>query len=373
MSVEIIEVKTTAQIKDFAKFPFSLYKGNAYWVPPIIKDEIKSTNPTENPAMEYCDSQFWLAKQGGKIVGRIGAIINHKYNEKVNEKLGRFSRLEFIDNPEVFTSLMDTAILWLKDKGMIKAHGPLGFSNLDTQGMLIEGFDHLQSVASVYHLPYYKKYMDNYGFEKENDWVEFRLTLGEKARNKANRGAALIKKRYGFEVKTFEKSEEMRPYVKDLFGILNKAFVNLPYVTPFNDKMVALYAEKYFKVINPKFVRMVTKDDEVIGFLVAVPSLSEAMQKANGKLFPLGFVHILNAMKKPKVLDFFLTGVKPEYDNSGVAVILFAEIQDEMMSAGIDQMETTGIFEGNHNVISNWKNYEHIQHKRRRCFVKAID
>jgi hypothetical protein len=372
MSVEIIEVKTAAQIKAFAKFPFSIYKGNAYWVPPIIKDEIHALDPQKNPAMEYCDSQFWLAKKNGKYVGRISAIINHKYNEKVGEDLSRFSRLEFVDDAEVFTTLMDTAIQWARNKGMKKIHGPLGFSNLDTQGMLIEGFDHLQSVASVYHLPYYKGYMDNYGFEKENDWVEFRLTLGEKATNKGNRGAALIKRRYGFEVMKFEKSEELRPYVKDVFNILNSAFAKLPYVTPFNDKMVELYAEKYFKVINPKYVRMVTKDGEIIGFLIAVPSLSVAMQKANGKLFPFGFIHILNAMKNPKVMDFFLTGVKPEYDNAGVAVILFAEVQNEMMEAGIDQMETTGIIETNHNVISNWKNYEHIQHKRRRCFVKEI-
>ncbi|OYT16354.1 MAG: hypothetical protein B7C24_08275 [Bacteroidetes bacterium 4572_77] len=372
MATEIILVKSKADFKAFAKLPFQLYQGNKYWAPPIIKDEIKSMNPQENPAMEYCDSAFWLVKANGKTVGRIGAIINHKYNEKTGEKLGRFSRLEFIDQQEVFDLLMNTATQWLKEKGMEKVHGPLGFSNLDTQGLLIEGFDHLQSVASVYHLPYYKKYLDQYGFEKENDWVEFRLTLGEKAIKKASRGAQLIKRRYGFEVVRFEKSEEMKPYVKEIFDILNNAFDKLPYVTPFNDKMIDLYTEKYFKVINPKYVRMVTKDKEVIGFIVAVPSLSEAMQKAKGKLFPFGFVHILNAMKKPKVMDFFLTGVKPEYDNSGVAVILFAEIQEEMSSAGIDQMETTGIFEDNHNVISNWKNYEHIQHKRRRCFIKNI-
>ena len=372
MSVEIKEVNSSADQKAFVKFPFALYNGNKYWVPSIIKDDINALNPKENPAMEYCDSLFWLAHKEGKIVGRIGAIINHKYNEKVGKKLGRFSRLEFIDDQEVFSALMDKAVNWLKEKGMTQAHGPLGFSNLDTQGMLIEGFDHLQSVASVYHMSYYKTYMNAYGFEKENDWVEFRLTLGDKARNKANRGAALIKRRYGFEVKRFNKTDELRPYVKDLFKILNDAFINLPYVTPFNDKMVEMYTEKYFKVINPKYVRMVTKDDKMIGFVVAVPSLSTAMQKANGKLFPFGFVHILNAMKKPKVLDFFLTGVEPEYDNSGVAVILFAEIQEEMMSAGIDQMETTGIFEDNNAVISNWKNYEHIQHKRRRCYIKSI-
>jgi len=372
MSVNIVKVKSKSDYKDFVKLPFGIYKGNKYWVPPIIKDEIKSMDPQENPAMEYCDSQFWLAKRGGKTVGRIGAIINNKYNEKVGEKLGRFSRLEFIDDAEVFKALMDTAVDWLKEKGMKKVHGPLGFSNLDTQGMLIEGFDHLASVASVYHMDYYKKHLDDYGFDKENDWVEFRLTLGEKATQKGIRGSQLIKKRYGFESMKFNSNDEIKPYVKDIFNILNKAFVNLPYVSPFNEKMIDLYTEKYFKVINPRYVRLVKKEDQIVGFIVAVPSLSEAMQKANGKLFPFGFTHVLKAMKRPKVLDFFLTGVIPEYDHAGVAVIMFAEIQEEMMKAGIDQMETTGIFETNHNVISNWKNYEHIQHKRRRCFIKEI-
>jgi hypothetical protein len=221
-------------------------------------------------------------------------------------------------------------------------------------------------------MDYYKKHIDAYGFDKENDWVEFRLTLGEQARKKGIRGSQLIKKRYGFESVKFNSNEEIKPYVKDIFKILNQAFVNLPYVSPFSDKMIQLYADKYFKVINPKYVRLVKKEERVVGFIVAVPSLSEAMQKAKGKLFPFGFTHVLKAMKNPKVLDFFLTGVVPEYDHAGVAVIMFAEIQDEMMKAGIDQMETTGIFETNHNVISNWKNYEHIQHKRRRCFIKEL-
>jgi hypothetical protein len=372
MRVDIIKVESKSDYKEFVKLPFEIYKGNKYWVPPIIKDEIKSLDPAENPAMEYCESQFWLAKMGNKTVGRIGAIIHPLYNEKVGEQLGRFSRLEFIDDGDVFIALMNTAVNWLKERGMKKVHGPLGFSNLDTQGMLIEGFDHLASVASVYHMDYYKKHLDAYGFDKENDWVEFRLTLGEQARKKGIRGSQLIKKRYGFESVKFNSNEEIKPYVKDIFKILNEAFVNLPYVSPFSDKMIQLYADKYFKVINPKYVRLVKKEERVVGFIVAVPSLSEAMQKAKGKLFPFGFTHVLKAMKNPKVLDFFLTGVVPEYDHAGVAVIMFAEIQDEMMKAGIDQMETTGIFETNHNVISNWKNYEHIQHKRRRCFIKEL-
>jgi len=372
MALTIEAVRTRKHKKDFVNLPFAIYKNTPLWVPPIKSDELKAIDPKYNPAMEYSESEFWVVYRDGKVSGRISAIINVLYNEKTGKKLGRFSRLEFFDDKEVFLLLMDTAIAWIKERGMEYVHGPLGYSNLDNQGLLIEGFEHLPSVASVYHLPYYKVHLDAYGFEKEIDWIEFRLTLGEHATNKARRGAEIIKKRFGFKVVTFADNKQILPYVKPIFKVLNAAFEKLYFVTPFNDKMVEVYTKKYFKLINPKFVRVVTKDDEVIAFMVAVPSLSEAMQKANGNLFPFGFYYILKAMKKPQVLDFFLAGVLPQYDRAGAAVVLFAEIQEEMHKQGIQYMETTGIFEDNHNVISNWKNYDHIQHKRRRCFIKAI-
>ena len=372
MSIKIVEVKTKAEAKKFVNFQFELYKNSPMWVPPIKADELKSMDSTHNPAFEYCDAHFFLAYKNNKIVGRIGTIINNEYNKKVGQELGRFNRIEFIDDKEVSKALIDKAISIFNDKGIKTIHGPLGFSNLDTQGMLIEGFEYLPSVASVYHLPYYKEHIEALGFEKENDWVEFRLTVGEHAQKKASRGAALITKRYGFEVVRFKDKKGLQEYGKEVFEILNDAFVELPYTTKFNDKMIELYSEKYFKILNPKYVRVVKKDDELIGFIVGTPSLSEAMQKAKGKLFPFGFSYILKAMKNPKVIDFFLTGVKQEYQSKGVAVILFAELQEEMLKEGLKTIETTGIFETNHNVISNWKNYEHIQHKRRRCFVKSI-
>jgi hypothetical protein len=372
MTLKIVKVVSKSDYKDFAKLPFKIYKGNNFWVPPILKDEIKSFDPRKNPALEYCKIQLWLAKSEGKTVGRIGAIINTEYNKKVGEKLGRFSRLEFIDNEDVFRALMDTAVGWLKEEGMVKVHGPLGFSNLDNQGMLIEGFDHLASVGSVYHMAYYKKHMEDYGFEKENDWVEFRLTLGEQAIQKGIRGSKIVKKRYGFEAVSFKSNKEIIPYVNELFQILNLAYSKLPYVSPFNEKTIKHYTDKYFKIINPRYVRMVKKEDKIVGFLVAVPSLSEAMQKANGKLFPFGFLHVLKAMRRPKVLDLFLAGVLMEYDYAGVPVIMFAEIHEAMAKDGIKYIETTGVFETNHNVINNWNNYNPYQHKRRRCFVKDI-
>ncbi|MCF8368519.1 MAG: hypothetical protein K9G76_05710 [Bacteroidales bacterium] len=369
---EIKEVTTNKALKAFILFPYTLYKQNKYWVPPIINDEYSLLQPELNPSFESCDVKLWLAYHDTRCVGRICAIINRDYNQLHNSKFGRISRVEFIDDLEVSKELFKVAETWLKDMGMNTVHGPLGFNNLDNQGLLIEGFDHLPSIASVYHLPYYQNHFEKLGYEKENDWIEFRLTMGEVATKKASRGAEIVKKRYGFEVVKFQSNKEMFQYLHPIFELLNKAFLDLPYVTPFTKKMIDAVGKKYFKVLNPKFARIIKKDDEIIAFLVALPSLSKAMQKANGKLFPLGFYHIMKALKKPEVVDLLLTGVLPEYQSAGAAVILFAEVQQEMLAHGINQMETTGIFETNHNVISNWKNYEHIQHKRRRCFIKSL-
>ncbi len=341
-------------------------------MPPLKNDEIQQLTPESNPAYEYCKAKFWTAWDGNACVGRIGGIINDAYNEKTGENLGRITRCEFIDDKEVTKLLFDTVEKWFKEEGITIAHGPLGFSNFDNQGLLIEGFDYLPSVASVYHKPYYQTHFDDLGYTKENDWVEFRLTVGDQAHNKAVRGAQIVKKRYGFDVLSFSTTAELRPYGQLVFKVLNDAFADLPYVSPFSDEMIKLYSEKYFKILNPKFVKIIKKDGELAAFIIGMPSLSEAMKKANGNLFPLGFYHILQALKKPKVIDLLLTAVLHEFHTSGAAVILFAELQEEMLKHGIDQMETTGIFETNHNVISNWKNYEHIQHKRRRAYRKNL-
>jgi len=369
---EIREAKEKKDLKHFVGLPYKLYEGNKFWIPPIKSDELKQLLPESNPAFEDCDAKFWTAWKDNVCIGRIGAIINHAYNKKTNSKFGRITRTEFIDDFEVSAGLFKEAETWLSSKGMEFVHGPLGFNNLDLQGLLIEGFDHLPSIASVYHLPYYQTHFEKLGYEKENDWVEFRLTLGEKAVNKGLRGAKIVKRRYGFEVLTFKSKKELQPYTTRIFEILNEAFQDLPYVTPFRDKLIDTVKNKYFSVLSPKFIRIIKKDDVVVAFIIGLPSLSEAMQKAGGKLFPMGIFHILRAIKKPKVIDLLLTGVLPEYHSAGAAVILFSEIQEEMMKHGITQMETTGIFETNHNVISNWKNFDHIQHKRRRCFVKKM-
>lgn len=372
MTIKIEEVVTKTDMKKFVNLQFELYKGNKFWTPPIKKEEIEYLNPQQNPLLKFADAKFYLAYKNNKVVGRIGAVVSHIYNKKINKKMVRFTKPEFIDDQEVFDALMNKVIDYGKEKGMDRIHGPLGFSNIDKQGLLIEGFEEIQSVASVYHLPYYKKYIEKMGFVKENDWVEFNITLEEDILKKANRGATLIKRRYGFETIDFTTTKKLFEYAPAVFEVLNEAFADLPYVVEFDTEIVKYYTKKYFDILNPKYVKIVKKDDEVIGFIIAVPSMSKAMQKASGNLFPFGIFSLIKARKKNDVAELFLIGVKKKYLNAGVGVILFSALQNTIYENGINTIETTGIFETNMAVITAWKNYKHIQHKRRRCYVKSL-
>ena len=369
--VSIREVVSKNDYKQFVNFQFDLYKSNKFWIPPLKKDELNQLRKETNPAYDFCEAKFWTAWKDNKCVGRIGAIINHLYNEKIGQKMGRFSRLEFIDDPEVSKVLIESAENWLKDKGVELIHGPLGFTNFDNQGLLIEGFDYMPSIASVMHFPYYQKHIEDYGFEKENDWLEFRLTI-EEVPEKASRLAEIIKKRNNLEVIHFESSKQLREYIKEVFSLLNLAFAELPYVAAFPQKVIDFYAEKYIKVLKPKYVVVIKKDDALVGFIVGLPSLSKAMKKANGSIFPFGFYHIMKALNNPVEMDLMLTGVDPHYQKMGLPAILINELQKSMIDNGVKFVETTGMFESNLKGATHWKNYEHVQHKRRRCYVKKL-
>lgn len=372
MALEIKEANSKKVIKDFVKVQFDLYKGNKYWVPQIIKDEQKVITPEGNPAFRFCDAKFWVAYKDGEPVGRIGAIINHKYIKKTGEKTGRFSRTEFIDDDEVVDLLFTTAENWLKENGMTSVQGPLGFTNLDHQGMMIEGHEHLPSAASEYHLPYYQKQLERRGYEKEIDWIEFRLFL-EGIPEKAKRVSEMIKTRNNLTVKSFKTNKEIEPYARDLFSLLNKAFAELFSVVELDEEMITYYVNRYMMMLNPDFVKLIfDADGNIVAFIIGLPSLSEALQKAKGKLLPFGWWHITQALKKPKVVDLMLTGILPEYQGKGVAAILINELQFVMEKYGVSEVETTGIFETNTKAIQNWKNYNHIQHKRKRCWKKTL-
>ena len=347
MAIEIKELKSSNEFKDFVNVQFSIYKGNNFWVPPIKKDEIKALKAEFNPAFRFCKAKFWVAYKNGTPVGRIGGIINNLYNEKTNTKMGRFSRGEFIDDIEVSTALLKTAEDWLRAEGMTEIQGPLGFTNLDHQGMLIEGFDHLPSAASEYHLPYYKDHLVKLGYEKEIDWVEFRLFL-EGMPEKAKRGAQIVTKRSNLTVKSFTKNSELQKYSVQLFEILNEAFKDLHSVVQLDKEMINYYVKRYLMLLNPEFVKLVFDEDEnLIAFIIGLPSLSAALQKANGSLFPFGWYHINKALKGPKVIDLMLTGILPKYQAKGVTAVLFYELHEVMEKYGVTEMETTGIFETN--------------------------
>jgi hypothetical protein len=372
MAIEIKEVKDSRGVKDFVNVQFDIYRGNDYWVPPLKKDEAKALKPEFNPAFRFCEAKFWTAYKDGKCVGRIGGIINNMYNEKTNSKIGRFTRTEFIDDYDVSAQLFLTAENWLKEQGMIEVQGPLGFTNLDHQGMLVEGFDHLPSAASEYHHAYYKDHLTKLGYEKEIDWVEFRLFL-EGMPEKAKRGAEIVKKRSNLTVKSFSKSSELQAYAVQLFEILNESFKDLFSVVHLDDEMIKYYIKRYLLLLNPEFVKLVfDQEEKLIAFIVGLPSLSKGLQKAKGSLFPFGWYHVNKALKNPKVIDLMLTGILPKYQAKGVTAVLFYELHEVMEKYGVTEMETTGIFETNQKVIQNWKNYENIQHKRKRCWKKNL-
>ena len=371
--IRIIPVTDKKSKKAFIELPFKIYKDNPYWIPPIKADEYKIFDLKTNPTLKFCDAKHWIAERNGKVVGRISAIVNHAYIKKIGKPYGRFSRFECIHDQEVAVALFETAENWLRERGMKYVHGPLGFTNLDLQGLLVEGFEELPSIASVYHLPYYKELVEALGYEKEMDWVEFRLDVTQEIPAKVVRLVTLIKERYGLEVKHFTSAGQMKKYAPYVFSVLNKAFDELPYVVPFDEETATFYIDKYFSILNPHFVKVIVdKSDRLHGFIVGLPSLSKAMQKARGRLFPFGIFHIMHALKHPEVVDLLLTGVEPELQGQGVPALLMYELHKVLHEYGVKYVETTGIFENNYKAIQTWKNYPHVQHKRRRCYVKGL-
>ncbi|MBB6461168.1 hypothetical protein [Flammeovirga kamogawensis] len=373
MSIEIREVENKKEQKQFVDVQFKIYKGNEFWVPPIKKDEL-TVFDENNPFKKFCDTQYWIAYKDNEPVGRIGAIINKKYNEKEGKDNVRFTRLEFIDDREVVQKLLETAEKWGKERGMTGIVGPLGFTNLDHQGMMVEGFDHLPSVASEYHLPYYKDHLEALGYDKLVDWIEFRLTLDQAIIDKGARGAALLMKRTKTKMISFNSSKELLEYADGIFNLLGEAFKDLYSVIEFDADMVEYYKKKFLKMISPKYVKVLVseEDGEMMGFVIGLPSLSKALQKANGSIWPFGWYHIYKALNNNDTCDMLLTAATPKLQRLGGGVMLVGELQKTMAENGIKYLETTGMFETNQKAIQNWKNYDHIQHKRKRCFTKEL-
>jgi ribosomal protein S18 acetylase RimI-like enzyme len=373
MAIEIRDVTTEADLKQFIDLPYRLYKNNNYWVPPIKKGELRDLSPNTNPSFKICDAKFWIALKDNQCVGRIGGIINHKYNEKVNKNYARFTRMEFEDDKEVSQALFSKVEEWAREKNAEAIQGPLGFTNLDLQGLLVEGFDRLPAIASVYHLPYYKDHIESLGYEKEIDWVEFRLYLADEVPRNIKRVASICQKKYKLKTISFSNKKELFPYRHKIFEVFNESFQELYFTVPFDKDLITYYADHFFSIINPRLIKMVIDEQEKPqGFIIGLPSLSRALQKARGSLFPFGIFHIMKGIKKPDCVELALTAVTPEFQAKGVAALLTVELQNSIMAAGAFEVETTGIFEDNTVAINIWKNWKYEQHKRRRAYTKKL-
>jgi len=373
MSIEIKEVLTKGDLKKFVKFPFKLYKGNQYWAPPFINDEIKTLSKDINPAFENCRAKYWLAYKDGKPAGRIAGIINNVLIEKWKVKKARFGWIDFIDDKEVSKALFDAVENWAKENGLESIEGPMGFTDLDEEGMLVEGFEEQGTYPMIYNYSYYPEHLKRLGYEKEVDWLEFEVKVPEEIPEKIVRVNNLIMKRSKLRLLDAKKAKEYKPYIPGFWKIIEEAYVDLFGAVPLSEKQKEFYTDQYFGFLIPEYSKFILNEkDEVVAVGLAFPSFTKALRKARGRLFPFGVFYMLHAIKHPTVLDFYLIGVKKEYIGNGVISIMMNEINKNAIKNGIQVCETSGELEENKAVQDMWRHYEHRQHKRRRCFIKTL-
>jgi len=373
MGLEIREVVTNRDLKKFIRFPFQLYHGHPCWVPALEFDEMNTLRRDKNPAFEYCDTRYWLAFRDGIPVGRIAGIINRRYIEKWKNRYARFGWIDFVDDENVCRTLVQTVENWAQMNGLTAVHGPLGFTDLDREGLLVEGFQELGTLATIYNYPYYPKHLEACGYRKDTDWLEFEMKTPAVVPEKALRVAEIVCKRYKLRLLELEKPKDILKYAKDVFDVLDAAYEGLYGVVPLTDRQVAAYIKQYFGFVNPEYIKIVLdQKDRVAGFLIALPSLSRALQKSAGKLLPFGFIRLYRAIKRNRFLDLYIAAVRPDLQGKGVNAIMMAEITKTAIKNGIITTETNPELETNLKVQSHWNYFEGRQHKRRRCYLKAL-
>ena len=367
------KVITKKQQKEFLEFPLSLYKDNPYFVPSLYLME-KDIFKKNYGYYDTCEAVCFNAYLDNKVVGRIQAILQKASNEKYNQKRIRFTRFDCIDNQDVANALFDKVKEYALDKNMNELVGPLGFSDLEREGLLIEGFDKLSTFEEQYNYDYYQRLIENYGFEKEVDWVEHQLRLLPSAKERLDKYSSLILKRFNLKVsKCKSVNEFMKRYLDQFFDIIDETYKDLYGTVPFTESSKAMLVSTFKLIVNERQVKVIVdENDRVVCFGICFPSLSKAVQKSQGKLTIPCLFRLLNAIKNPKSIDLGLIGVLPEYAKKGVATILLKEIMDLMIEDNLEYAETNLNLENNISIINQWKNFDTIQHKRRRCFVMKI-
>lgn len=372
--ITVKEVVTNKEKKQFLKFPLTLYKGNAFYVPNLYMDEKACLNH-KSPYESVCETTFFLAYEGEKVVGRIQAIIQKEYNEIHHEKRVRFTRFDAIDDIEVSNALFKKAEDWAKERGMDTICGPLGYSDFEREGLLIEGFDQRQTFEEQYNYPYYPKLVEAYGFQKEVDWVESML-FPPKVEDKALRvlSKRLLERNHLHVVDNkMNKNKFLKRYAHGFFDCIEEAYKELYGTVPFTPEMRDQIVKVFFPIIDLReTVFIVDEQDRVVSVAVCFPSVSEAVQKSKGHLTPLGLLRLIKAVKKPKVLDLGLIGVRPEYKNSGITAVCIVGLLDTFSSMNIEHFETNLNLETNYAIRNMWKRFDSVENKRRRSYLKSI-
>ena len=377
MAVEIRKVNSRSELKRFIRFNYEFYKENKYAVPDLYDDMLNTFSPSKNAAFEFCEADYFLAYREGKIVGRVADIINHRANEQWKKKTVRFGWIDFIDDIEVSRALIDTVKQWGKERGMDCLEGPLGFTDMDAEGMLIEGFDQLSTMATIYNYPYYPHHMEQLGLEKSADWVEMKIYVPDSIPEKHKRISDIIARKYNLHIrKLTSKREVMRSGIgHQIFRLINDAYAPLFNFSRMTERQIDQYVKMYVPVLDLRMVSLVENEqNEIVAVGISMASLSEALQKAKGRLFPFGWFYLLRALlwKRPKMLDLLLVGVRPDYQNKGVNALLFTDLIPVYQQLGFEYAESNPELEKNDKVQNQWQYFKTEQHKRRRCYKQSI-
>ena len=376
MSVIIKAVTSAKDFKTFARFANKMYKGNKYYVPSMPLDDLATFSKDKNAAFEFSEAEFYLAYKNGEVVGRVAAIINHKANDAWKVKQVRFGWIDFIDDLEVSAALLDAVIQFGKKAGMTQIVGPLGFTDFDPEGMLVDGFDKLSTMALIYNHPYYPEHMKKHGYYKETGWLEYKITIPQTLSERHKNIAESVMERYGLTIKKKTRRQIRREnYGQKIFKLINETYCVLYGYSLLSEKQIDQYVNMYLSLVDMDMLTFVENaDGELIATGLTIPSLAAALQKCNGEIFPFGWWYLLKAMflKKPDTLDLLLIGVRPDYQNKGVNALMIYDLVERFIRKGFKYAETNAMLETNDKILAMWTPFEKEQHKRRWVFGKEI-
>ncbi len=371
--IEVREVTTASDLIKFVTYPNILYKDNPYYVPALISEEMAIFDEEKNPVFEFSICKKYLAYKNGKIVGRIAVIINRKEEQELGIKKVRFGWFDVIDDIAVTQALLEKAYEMAREKDFHRIEGPVGFTNLDKAGMLSMGYDKLATMIGLYNFPYYHEHFEKLGFSKANEWVEFYIEVVTILPEKVIRFSELLKEKYKLKALRFNTKEEMAGYADEMFKLLDDTYKVLNTYVPFSEKQIKYYKEKYIPFINKDYVICIAdENNKLVGFAITMPSYSKALQKAKGKLFPFGWYHLMKASKHNEWANFYLIGIHPDYQRKGITAIVLKEFFELFTSKGIKYLETNPELEDNKSVQLLWKDYNPINHKRRKTYFKEF-